>query len=559
MDGSNSSTTPARSSERDARDSATFDRRDATWLLLLAALTVGVLGKDISKGGLRSLDAPVHAMDGVLVHDWVAAGPSAWADPMSFAVGQYAHYPSLSIGWHYPPGFAIIEAAFFGVFGISATAARMAVVFMGLLGIVGVYVFMRSCTGPAVSALAGAALLAMPAVTEWGRQTMLELPTLTVMIWAGVALTRYARQPRAMRLALVIALTLLSLLCKQNAVFLIGPVTATVGLCAWRGDARWRHVLIPGFLCITVPIAVWFSMSDAVTKLVDGTDGSGTSWNLATLTLYAKLLPGQVGLWLLAAAVVGLVVSWRRSPAIATFLTVWFLGCYAMVTVAEFKQARFFFLGLFPFAIWAAQGYGVLLDRLPSRWRSAVVVTGVGIMSVVAFNRPIRYYPDHGPAVVSHRDEIEGHAVLFSGLRDGDFVFAVRQHIPWRKTVVIRASKLLYTCLAHPIFDFQTNIGSEADVAAAIKPLGLAHLFIERENRLRVPTDALLRDYLAETAAYRRVDSIRLAEEPEPNYRNVTMDVYESTAPPERTMEYLDVPVPRVHRTVRVNLSDYAS
>ncbi len=558
MNQTTSTVTKPKAETRAALATARFDRRDALWLMLLAALAVGVLGKDISKGGLRSIDSPVHAMDGVLIHDWVAAGPSAWTDPMGFAVEQYAHYPSLSIGSHYPPGFAIVEAAFFGVFGISAVSARMSVVFMGVLGVVGAYLFMRSLSGRAVSALAGIALLVMPGITQWGQQTMLEVPTLTIMIWAAVALTHYVKKPSAARLTLVLAMTLLGLCFKQNAVFLIGAVTATIGVCAWRGDARWRHVIVPAALCIAVPLGIWLSLSDALTKLVDGNDGAGAEWSLRAFTQCARYIPGEVSLWLLAAAVVGFAISWRRSVVFATFLAVWLFGCYAMVSVAEFKFARFFCLGLFPFAIWAALGCGLVLDRLPSRWRTVVVALGVVVMSKVAFDRPIPYFPDHGPTVITHRDKIEGHAVLFSGLRDGDFVFAVRQHIPWRKAVVIRASKLLYTCLAHPMFDLKANVSDYAEIDAAILPLGLTHLFIERENRVAVSTDTLLRDYLAQSQSYSRVDSMRLAEEPEPNYRNVTMDVYESTSPPVRTVEYLDVPVPRANRTVRVNLGGWS-
>ncbi len=535
-----------------------YDRSDALWLVLLVTLTVVVLGKDISKGGLRSMDSPVHAMDGVLVHDWVAAGPSAWSDPMGFAIEQYAHYPSLSIGRHYPPGFAVVEAAFYGVFGISAVSARMAVVFMGILGVIGAYMFMRRFAGQAVSAFAGTALLGMPAVTLWGHQTMLELPTLTMMIWAAVALTHYLAKPSGWRLAGVIGITLLSLFFKQNALFLIGAVTAAIGVCAWRGETRWRHAIIAAIFCIMVPVAVWLSMSDAVAQLVAGQDGAEPNRGLGTLTQYALLLPEQIGSWVLVAAAIGFVVSWRRSVVYATFLAVWFAGCYAMVTLAEFKSARFFFVGLFPFAIWAALGCDRIMGRFSHRLRSAAVVLGMVVISKIAFDRPIEYFPDYGPTVIAHRHDIEGHAVLFSGLRDGDFVFAVRQHIPWRRTVVIRASKLLYTCLAHPIFDFESKVADVKDIDTVIRPLGLTHLFIERENRLKVHADQLLRDYLATTETYRRIDSLRLAEEREPNYRNVTMDVYESTSPIQRTVEFLDIPIPRVHRTIRVSLGDWS-
>ena len=81
---------------------------DCTLLAALYAATAVVLGKDITLGGLADADSAAHAMDGVLIHDWVMAGPSAWLSPMEFARQQYGHYPTLGIGLHYPPGFAVV-------------------------------------------------------------------------------------------------------------------------------------------------------------------------------------------------------------------------------------------------------------------------------------------------------------------------------------------------------------------------------------------------------------------------------------------------------------------
>jgi len=536
-----------------------IDVRDVWWLLFILGVTGAVLGKDITRGGLRSLDSPVHAMDGVLIHDWVAAGPSAWIDPMGFAVEQYAHYPSLSIGRHYPPGFAVVEAGFYAVFGISATTARLSVFFMGLLATAGVYWFMRTFTPRMTSALGAVILVTMPAVTHWGRQTMLELPTLAVMIWVGVALLHYLQKPSGLRLTVLLALTLLSVFFKQNAVFLIGAVAAALAAGAWRGEVPKRHCLIASILTILVPLGVWWSMSSAVGRLVSGYKTVEYPWSLAALSYYARELPSQVHLWILLAAVAGFVLSLRRFGLRSLFLAAWFVGCYAMVTLADCKQARFFFVGLFPFAIWAAITGDWFISRVPVRARAVLVVGVAVVLGKVAFDRPVEYYPDHGPVVVAHRDEIENHAVLFSGLRDGDFVFAVRQHIPWRRTAVIRASKLLYTCTAHPVLDFESRVSNFADIEAAIKPLGLNHLFVERENRLGVREDELFRAYLSSSGDYRVIDSRRLREEPEPNYRNATMDVYEASRPAQRTVEYLDIPVPRANRTVRVDLSKWSS
>jgi len=535
-----------------------FAPSDGWWLLVVVGLTAVVLGKDITKGGLRSMDCPVHAMDGVLVHDWIGSGPSAWIDPMGFAVEQYAHYPALSIGRHYPPGFAFVEAAFFGVFGISATSARLAVLAMGLLAGAGVYVFARRFIDRSVAALAAVILVTMPAVTLWGRQTMLELPTLSVAIWTAVALTHYLDRPGAARLGLMVAVVVAGMCFKQNSVFVIGAVTLAVAAAAWYGHAPVAHAVGCGLCSVILPCVVWLSMGSAIDMLASEYATFDNPWGLGALTYYVTTFPEQLGTWVLVAAVVGAALSIRRLGVYAFLLVAWLVGCYAMVTLAACKQPRFFFVGLFPFAVWAAFPVAAALRRLPARAAAPIVLTVMVWLAATARSRPIEYYPDHGPVVMAHRDRIKHRAVLFSGLRDGDFTFAVRQHIPWRQAAVIRANKLLYQCLAHPLFYFDEKVATLDDVEHVIMPMGLEHLFVERENRLNVDADGLFREYLARTDNYELIDSRRLREEPEPSYRNVTMDVYELAVPTQRTVEYVDIPVPRAKRTIRVRLDRWS-
>jgi len=536
----------------------TFVLRDGLWIVVIIAFAVVALGKDITKGGLRSMDSPVHAMDGVLVHDWVGSGPTAWVDPIGFAVEQYAHYPALSIGRHYPPGFAFVEAAFFAVFGISATSARLSVLAMGLFAATGVYMFVRRFIDRPYAALAAVLLISMPAVTYWGRQTMLELPTLSVAIWAAVALAHYLDRPSGWRLAVVIAVVVAGICFKQNAVFVIGAVTLAIAAAAWYGHAPRKHVIICGVFCVALPALVYLSMGSAIQMLADEYRTFPNPWSWAAISFYVTELPGQLSVWLLVAALIGVALSVRRFGVYGVLLAAWFVGCYAMVTVAACKQPRFFFVGLFPFAVWAAMPFATALRRLPSRAAVPVVLVVMALTTAHSLQQRIEFYPDYGSVVTAHRDEIENHAVLFSGLRDGDFTFAVRQHIPWRHTAVIRANKLLYSCLAHPLFHLHEKVATFDDIDHTIMPMSLGHLFVERENRLKVHADALFREYLSQTDKYQLIDSRRLREEPEPSYRNVTMDVYELSVPSQRTVKYVDIPVPRAGRTIRLYLDQWA-
>lgn len=530
-------------------------REFAVVAMLLLATGV-VLCKDIAVGGLRHGDSAVHAMDGVLIHDWAAAGFDAWPGPMEFATRQYSHYPTLGIGRHYPPGFALVESVFFAVLGISAYSARLCVVFFGMIAALGTYVFTRSFTDRPTSALGVMALLAMPATTLWGRQTLLEIPTLAVLIWAGVAFSWYMRQPSPRRLALLLTICALTVLFKQTAVFLMGAVALTLLVGAVWFTIRMSHCLWAITAAAVAIVVVVVSLDGHGAQLLRGDLTLPNRWSWEALTFYLFSLPDQVGAAVLIAALTGILIS-RGMPGLhVLFLALWIAACYMMLTIADYKNPRYLYLGLFPIVVWAALGVGRLLALLPgSRMRCAGLALACTGCCVIALAAPVEYRADYGHVVVANRDKIIGRAVLFSGLRDGDFVFAVRQHIPWRQAMIIRGSKLLYTCNGRPELDFVSNVTSADALAEIMRNLAFEYVFVERDGKLGLMEDRMLREYLADSGIYRRLSTHRFQMGENPSYRDTTLDVYEAAGPLSRNVTHFDILIPRTKRTIRVDLS----
>ena len=535
--------------------SSRFTLRDAMLVMLLCIVTAIVLGKDITVGGFRYGDSAVHAMDGVLIHDWVAQGPQAWSHPMAFALEQYAYYPALGIGRHYPPGFAVVEAFFFSIFGISPFTARLCVVFFGFVAVAGAYLFMRPLTNRLTALLTGLILLTMHATTLWGRQTMLELPTLAVLIWAAVAFSWYLRRPGWRRLITFLALSLLAVLFKQPGIFMVAALTVTLGVCAIRGLVPARHFLCAVALAGAAGFVTVTSLGTVGAQMVHTVSRNTDSWSWDALTFYLRGFPQMVGVIVLVGAVGGVVLSRRKLGAHWTLLVSWVVVCTLMATAVDWKNQRFIYVGLFPFAAFAAIAGAQLLNRIRiAGVRTAlasVVVIGLGAAGMAA---PVPHRPDYGVVVAANADKIHHKVVLFSGLRDGDFVFAVRQHLPWRQAVVIRGSKLLYTCNALVSLDFVSKVSSLDDVDRLMQKYAFDYVFVERENKLDLAEDALLREYLARGPAYRYLRTYPFQVATSPNYRNVQMDVYEGVRVGPRKIAYLDIPMPRINRTIRVAL-----
>ena len=536
-----------------------FDRRDVALLMLLLTLTVIVLGKDITVGGFRYGDSAAHAMDGVLIHDWVAAGPEAWPHPMEFAERQYAHYPTLGIGRHYPPGFAVVEAGFFALFGISIFTARLCVMFFGLAAIAGAYVFIRCFADRWAAMLGAAALLTLPATTQWGRQVMLEVPTLSVAVGAAIALAAYLRSPTFRRLALALSVATFALAFKQTAVFLFGAIAVTTLLAAARRAVPARHAGFAAAAAIVASAGILWSLDGHATQLLRGVPTLTARWSVEAITYYLRALPSQSGLAILALALIGGVASWKRLGAIGVFLAAWFITCYFMVTVADYKNDRHFFLGLFPVAVCAGLGWHALLCRCP-QWipKPAAACAAAFWLGATGVAAPVEHRPDYGPVVAANAERIAGHAVLISGLREGDFVFAVREHVPWRQAVVLRGSKVLYTCNGRADLDYVARVQSAEELVRLMSGLAFNTVFIEREDKVGVPQEGMLRAYLGAGGAYRRIASYEYRNDAAPSCRDATLDVYEPARPMLRTVQRVELLIPRSQRRIAMDLRNWS-
>lgn len=558
-------------------------------LVLAAAVT---FSKDINVGGLRWSDSSSRAMDGVLIHDWVLAGPEAWLSPLEFAKRQYAHYPTLSIGRVYPPGFAIVESAFFAVFGISPFSARLCALCFGLLAVVGCYALTRKFMTQLAAACATGFLIGMPGVVFWSRLAMLEMPALAMLIWTVYAAHGYFEKPTWLRWSVVVFLTLASVLVKQTAVFIV-PVLGV--FFVWRavtggkGTKKGETAKIPvghviaTVLSVVLPLGAFFVYTfysgGTRTHMFDVVSmgkpiSEWLSWD--ALAFYWPTLPRQASWLVLVLAVLGFVSTLlpSRPPSASSPLFLpsstnwewwlilsWFVVYYVMVTLIQYKEGRYFFFNYFPLAIWAGSGAATLIGLVPlARVRATVAAALVTGVVILGYQTPLRYEPDYIPLIAKYEPRIRNNIVLFEGLRDGDFTFAARRQLGKRQCVVVRGSKVFYSCPAIAWFDFKSEVSSTADVARIIDKFGFELMFVERRNLLHLKEIDLLHEELANRDRYELVGSHELTV-PRPNqeHRARMVDVYRPLHRSARRVRFFDIPIPIDGRTIRVDLDDLLS
>src|SRR5271165_206654 len=89
---------------------------DASCVLLLARVVVPFFFTSPQAGDFWQSDAPRHAMDEISYHDMACATPITHAK--QWAINYYLQYPAVTV-LTYPPLFALVEAVFFALFGVS--------------------------------------------------------------------------------------------------------------------------------------------------------------------------------------------------------------------------------------------------------------------------------------------------------------------------------------------------------------------------------------------------------------------------------------------------------
>lgn len=450
-------------------------RRFAPYITILVAagalLATSPLGGDFAWS-----DAPRHALNGAFVKDLIIALPR---HPVAWSEAYYLQYPSLSILF-YPPLFYVFEAAAFALAGVTQFAAQATVaLFYALLGL-GVYRLTRLWASRAAALGAALMLMGMPELALWGRQVMLDVPAMAWLVWGVYAFACFLRFDRGRDLAFAVVFLLAALYTKYNVAFIAAILLLTLvaarGRSLLRDRRLWWAVAI-GVIGALPAIGLLLTFGVANIQSAADLTGELPRWSLAAWTFYPGLLPQIVGwpMLVLAIAGFGFLIA-GRIPVLngwPTWLLLgWLLVGYVFFTAIAVREPRHLMTAVPPLAIVAA----CALDQLLQRRLGGLVALAVG---VGVFGWTVAYDPV--PTVAGYKqmaDYVADHMppnarVLFSGYRDGNFVFDLRMREDRRDIWTIRADKLLLRVA----IERRRGVGeadySPAQIAALIRNLGI--------------------------------------------------------------------------------------
>ena len=450
------------------------------WALMLAvalAIAIAMYQTAPRHGEFWWSDAPRHALNGLFVKDLLRDLPLTRLQ--DYAIDYYLQYPALTILF-YPPMLYAVLAAFYAVLGDNQMVAQFCIsTFYGALVLGGWLLFRRWLdfwwAGTAAVVLAAAPVLAL-----WGRQVMLEIPTLAFALWSLVFLMRHIETGRIWNLALALALLLAAIYTKISICFL-GAVFIVVLLRAYglRELLRPRYLLLAAaFLVLLVPLAVLtMKFGQANIQSVTGIqDRSVERWSIEGWLWYLRQLPQQMGwavpifggLGLLAAPFLG-----RRGEGPDwTVLLVWFVAGYVFFSLIDLKEARHGIMFLPPVAVAAA----FLAQELTRSYRatSLAPLLALGYAAYTLYFHPV-------PRLEGYREAAQraaqiapqGDIVLFSGYRDGAFVYNMRTATGRADLTTLRADKLLLEISVRRELGVKQESYGEAEIAELINSHGV--------------------------------------------------------------------------------------
>ncbi len=426
---------------------------NSTWqdLVCLTLLTVAVFllfQTSPRAGDFWWSDAPRHAMDGVFYHDMARALPITHLK--QWAMDYYLQYPAITVLF-FPPLFALIEAVFFSLFGVSSATAQLTVSAFLLGAACGTYLLTRRWLGRVAALSIALLFIGTPIMALWGRQVMLEIPAFAFLIWSCYFFFQYLDHLKARDLYLSVAFVVAGMYTKQPIMFIVLAYLLTLYVVfrkdlLQRADFWWSAILLAiGVTPLAIFTWLWGRYNVQQSMGGDWVEYSRTS--LSGWLYVARQWPSEVGWPLVALAFVYcvgalLIPRWRLPKPATFFFVAWMAAGYLFFTLIAIKSQRYTIFLIFPLVLFSVLA---IVRALPNKIAPYVAaVLSVGIFTHMLLT-------DHVPYVAGYRAAAQyvcsvappDSVVLFSGLRDGSFIFNVKTIPECKNLSIIRSDKLL--------------------------------------------------------------------------------------------------------------------
>lgn len=487
------------------------DRVSLAGLCIVAGLSFATSPLD---GGYWWSDGPRHALNGAFVLDFVRDMPMG--DPIGYAYGYYLRYPALTV-FFYPPLVHAVLALAFGVFGVSPLVAQAVVVGFHLALLVGVFTLARRWLKAPYAF--GAALIAGagPEALVWGRQVMLDVPAYALLVGASLCFLRWLDAERRTSPYGCAAFLVAAIYTKYNTGFILLPLAIALLAArgwAWTRDTQvWKAAAAAAVLLVPALVMLTRFGVANITSVIGSQSLDLPRASLGAWTFYLAALPHQLGWPALVLVPVGATLL-LRSRAVARadrlLLASWWTIGYLMFSFIALREPRHSLITLVPMAVaamYALQRFETRVGRLA---QVAAVGLALGTTTWGLFLEPV-------PTVVGHADAarvVTEHArpeenILFSGYRDGSFIFAMRVLGATQHT--LRADKLLLRMFIARERGVEDRGLDRTAILALFRKYGIRYVVAESDFWTDLPSMAALDELVQDRTLFAEVARVPIA------------------------------------------------
>jgi hypothetical protein len=431
-------------------------------VLLVLAAWVYLCGLHQENDGLWFQgDAPRHAMNGLFWKDFLLSGS---ADPLGYTQAYYARYPAICPN-RYPPGFYLLEAVLFGLFGPSPYVGKGLVFGFALLAALYTLAWLRRWAASAAGGVA-ALLLLTPGLTTWAHAVMLNVPALALGLAALYHARRALETPDGPRcpahLYAATALALFGILTYPTT-----GVVVFIGLAWLMALGRWKLLARPRTQVLAIGCAVlllpWAYVvcrwaPQQLRQAAPQAHGLTDPWGWA---FYPHHVTELLDPLVLALGVVGGIIGlaqrrWRQETVL---LLLWLAVCYAVFSLIEAKEGRYLLLVCPPaicFNALTLLSVSERVEALAPVLRKGMVFSLCLVILVVAEaelarHRKIPSVHDFREVVAFVERMAPSEPILYDGAHDGVFIFYIRGSDPnYHRQVVLGPHLLRAAAPAEP-------------------------------------------------------------------------------------------------------------
>ena len=459
---------------------------DLVCLLVLALAVVLFFKTSPTQGDFWWSDAPRHAMDGVFYYDMARVLPLTHVK--QWAIDYYLQYPAVTV-LTYPPLFALVEALFFSLLGVSHVTAQLTVSAFLLATAYGGYFLARRWMGRIAALSTVLVFLGTPIMALWGRQVMLEIPTFAFILWSSYFFFQYldSGKPRDLYMAAIFVLG--AAYTKQPAIFIAPVFLFTLYFVYKRGAFRRAELWwSAGLFVVGMAPLVGFTW---LWGRANVQQAAGGGWvgppRLSMLTweyIARHEWPRQIGWILLALAVVycvgaALEKQWRLPKPALFFFATWILIGYVFFSLIAVSSSRYTIFLVFPLVFFAVLA---IARGLPAKIGPYVALA----FAVSSFSYTL--ITNHVPYVSGYRAAAQfvcsmappDSVVMFSGQRDGSFIFNVKSMPECKNLTVIRSDKLLLrVAIDRRLFGVQELGVTENKFREMFERFGIRYVVVE--------------------------------------------------------------------------------